>query len=242
MNNFVIIDSIHGKFIVNRHCSFQAEALIKTGATHIEHELKNIYTIVNTLGDGAIAIDAGANIGFVSIPLSNWLRSKGGLVHAFEVQRMLYYALCGSVVLNDIKNLFVHHLGLGDSNKTLHVPSQNYGQPKDFGMLSLKNQLDIISNETVDILTIDGLKLSRLDFLKIDVEGMEIDVLTGARNSIRTYRPWCWIEYWMIEKELLKKEFDDLNYSLYIMDKLNLLCAPREKLEASNLKIQAPVF
>jgi hypothetical protein len=40
INNFVVIDSIYGKFIVNRYCDYQAEALIKTGATHIEPELK----------------------------------------------------------------------------------------------------------------------------------------------------------------------------------------------------------
>ena len=50
--NFVVLDSIHGRFIVNRHCDFQAEALIKTGATHIEGELRNIFALLDTLQIG----------------------------------------------------------------------------------------------------------------------------------------------------------------------------------------------
>jgi FkbM family methyltransferase len=242
MNNFIPLDSIHGKFIVNRHCSYQAETLIKIGATHIESELQKINAIIDTLGDGAIAIDAGANIGFVSIPLSNWLRPKGGVVHAFEVQRMLYYALCGSAALNDCDNLVNHNCGLGDIQKILKLPRQNYGAPKDFGMVTLKDQNVIGEHDDVKIITIDSLNLCRLDFLKIDVEGMEIEVLIGARETIRKFRPWCWIEYWMVDKNLLKKEFENLDYEIYIMDSLNILCAPVEKLASSNLKVQASFF
>jgi FkbM family methyltransferase len=242
MNNFVLIDSIHGKFIVNRNCSYQAEALIKTGATHIEGELQNMHAVIDTLSEGAVAIDAGANIGFVSIPLSNWLRHKCGIVHAFEVQRMFCHALCGSVALNDINNLFVHDCGLGEAIKKLKVPIQNYSQVKDFGMVSLKEQEDIGAYENVDIVTIDSLNLNRLDFLKIDVEGMELEVLAGGQETIREKRPWCWIEYWMVDKDLLKQKFEGLNYTIYIMDSLNVLCAPIEKLSASNLNIKASLF
>ena len=39
VNNFVVIESVYGKFIVNRHCDFQADALIKTGRTLL-HSLR----------------------------------------------------------------------------------------------------------------------------------------------------------------------------------------------------------
>ncbi|MBT8595639.1 FkbM family methyltransferase [Polynucleobacter paneuropaeus] len=242
VNNFTVIDSIHGKFVINRHCAFQAEALIKTGQTHIESELKTMHDIANILPANAVAIDAGANIGFVTIPLSNWIREKNGVVHAFEVQRMLFYALCGTVALNDISNVVVHNKGLGSAPAILKVPTQNYGVAQDFGTVSLRYQDQIQEHESVEIIKIDDLNLERLDFLKIDVEGMELEVLAGARQTIEKYRPWCWIEYWMVDKELLKQVFMDLDYELYTMDQLNVLCAPREKLEQSQLKIDKPIF
>ena len=42
VNNFTAMDSIYGKFFVNRHCSYQADALIKTGIPHIQEELDKI--------------------------------------------------------------------------------------------------------------------------------------------------------------------------------------------------------
>jgi FkbM family methyltransferase len=242
VNNFTVIESVHGKFIVNRHCAYQAEALIKTGATHIEHELKNILAIANLLPDNPVVVDVGANIGFVCIPVANAIRDKNGIVHAFEVQRMLYYALCGTVALNDFENIRVYHLGLGNASGVLKIPSVDYGHPQDFGMVSLVDQEIIASHESVQVSTLDEMGLPGLDLLKIDVEGMEIDVLMGAKKSIERFRPWCWIEYWMVDKDLLKKQFENLDYELYVMDQLNILCAPREKLVASGLTVKADAF
>ncbi len=242
MHNFVMIESVHGKFIVNRHCSYQAETLIKTGATHIEPELRAISIVASALPAGAVALDAGANIGFVSIPLAGWLAKKNGVVHAFEPQRMLYYALCGAAALNDLSNLKVYNLALGKERKSIKVPLQDYGAPKDFGMVSLQNQSEIGAHETVEAIRIDDLDLPRLDFLKVDVEGMEIDVLLGARKTIKRHRPWCWIEYWMSDQALLKSQFDDLNYEFYRMDEMNVLCAPLEKMLESRIKITVPKF
>ena len=242
MNNFVVIESIHGKFIVNRHCTFQAEALIKTGATHIENELKNIHAVINTLPDECVALDAGANIGFVCVPIANWLKKKNGMIYAFEPQRTLYNALCGTASLNDLENLHIENMAIGDKKGELKIPIQDYSKPKDFGMVSLAKQENIQNYNNIKVTPIDDLKLSRLDFLKIDVEGMEIEVLSGAKKTMKKYRPWCWIEYWMIDKGLFLDQFENLNYKIFTMDSLNVLCAPEEKLKESQLNVNAPLF
>lgn len=244
MNNFVVIESIYGKFIVNRHCDYQAEALIKTGATHIEPELRNMFAIVNTLPEGAIAVDAGANIGFVSVPIARALQPKGGKVYAFEVQEMLYYALCGTVALNDLDNLKVFNRGLGNDNRRISVPKPNYSVRQDFGTYSLVDTAPGAdqSSSTVEIVKIDDQKFPRLDFLKIDVEGMELEVLEGAIDSINSYRPWCWIEYHKVPAKRLRAFFADKNYTLYRIDTLNILCAPNDKLSETTLVVDAPVF
>jgi FkbM family methyltransferase len=237
INNFTVLESVYGKLIVNRHCAYQADALIKTGYPHIEPELEKILAVVRSLPDGCVVVDAGANIGLVSIPIAQAIKSKGGVVHAFEVQRMLFYALCGSAAMNDLDNLFVHHKGLGASAANVNACQPNYRMPQDFGLYSLVDPVSDGHQEHVAIVAIDSLALNRLDFLKIDVEGMESDVLRGAQDAIRVFVPWCWIEYWKVGIDEIKSHFPSDAYTFYAMDALNLLCAPTARLLASGITI-----
>jgi FkbM family methyltransferase len=245
VKNFTEIDSIYGKFIVNRNCSYQADALIKTGVPHIQEELDKMFVIVDALPKECVILDVGANIGLVGVPLAHAVKDKKGVVYAFEVQKMLYYALCGTVALNDLDNLHVFNYGLGAEESTLSVPVPDYSKAEDYGEVSLvmTRILDKYNNfESVDIYTIDGLELQRLDFIKIDVEGMEIEVLKGGADTIKKYRPWCWIEQWNVDKKTLISQFDDLDYTIYQMDGANILCCPNEKLKALGTTINAPLF
>lgn len=229
VHNFTVLESEYGRIIVNRHCTLQAESLVKTGRPHIQDELTKILTVISRLPEGSVVVDAGANIGLVCVPVAEALQARGGVVHAFEVQRMMFYALCGTAALNDLSNLFVYNQALGSAPGWLGASPPDYGQPQDFGLFSLIDQ-DREHTEKIPVVTIDSLGLERLDFLKIDVEGMEIDVLTGARNSIEIHRPICWIEYWKIGAETLRTFFAELNYDFFIMDSLNMLVTPAGKM------------
>lgn len=257
--NFTTIDSEYGPFIVNRHCAYQAEVLIKTGKPHIEAELAKILAIVNTLGEGAVVVDGGANIGLVAIPVATLLSQRGGQLIAYEPQRMMAYALCGAVALNDLENIDVRNQALGSVSKTVAGESPNYAIPQDFGMYSLANstkpEIHQEPNQelnqgaeagkaastqiAIEVVPLDSLNLARLDFFKVDVEGMEIAVLEGARSTIQAYNPWCWVEYWQVGIDDIKAQFSGLDYRFYRMDNLNLLCAPSERLESAPLNINA---
>jgi FkbM family methyltransferase len=247
INNFIVLDSHYGKFIVNRHCDFQAEALAKTGLTHIEPELTNMRAIWNTLESGCLMVDGGANIGFVAIPAAIHLRAKGGKVIAFEPQRMLFNALAGSIALNDLDNVFIHRKGLSDQLGLATLPEINYGAASDFGQVALSDEVGGYSepiamrDRQVALLTLDSLNLPRLDFFKLDVEGFEVAALKGAINSIRNYRPWLWVECWLSGEDAIKATLSAIPDYIYVrVDQLNMLCAPREKLEASGIKLLRP--
>jgi FkbM family methyltransferase len=238
VNNFTVIESQFGKFIVNRHCAFQAESLIKTGRPHIWDELNKILMLLSRLPDNCVVVDAGANIGLVAVPAALAVQTRGGVVHAFEVQRMLCYALCGSAALNDLENLIVRNQALGSTIGTLGAGKPDYSRPQDFGLFSLVNQNEP-QPETIDVVTIDSLNLPRLDFLKVDVEGMEVEVLKGARGSIEQHQPLGWIEYWKVNIDDIKEQFVGLDYKFYIMDGLNMLCAPTGRLAQFKIAITA---
>lgn len=244
--NFVVIDSIYGKFIINRHCSFQAEHLIKTGLPHIQPELGNLLTIAQMLPQGCVIVDAGANAGLVTVPCARAVRERGGKVYSFEVQRMMYNALCGTIALNDLDNVVVINKGLGAGPATVQVTPPNYSVPQDFGMFSLVSPgqtgapVSTAAPEIVEIMALDDLNLPRLDFLKIDVEGMEIDVLKGAQTLLHKHQPWCWIEYWKVDIADIKAQFTGLAYKFYKMDELNLMCVPEERVKENRPTIPAP--
>jgi len=238
VHNFTVLESIHGRIIVNRHCAFQAEALAKTGATHIESELNNLLLIANTLPQDAVIVDGGANIGLVSVPLAQLGRTRNWTIHAFEPQRMIYNALCGTIALNDLTHVHAHHKGLSDKAATMIVPFVDYSVPQDYGTVELAATQTQTAGESVSVIALDDLGLTRLDLLKLDIEGMEIPALRGAKKLIAAHQPWCWIEYWKVGIDTIKAEFTGLDYEFFQIDSLNLICAPLARWNKQQLNIQ----
>ena len=236
VDNFVVLESVYGKFIVPRTCLFQAESLVKTGRTHIEDELANIFAIVDTLPADAIIVDGGANIGFFTIPVANRTQGRGTRIIAFEPQRQLFQAQGGSLALNGYNHVNLHNVGLASDPGIAQLPKIDYSVAQDFGTVKLSGDTTVdedgwMSDRVVDITSIDAMDLPGLDFFKLDVEGYEIPALTGAINTIQKYRPWIWVEYFITGADVIKESLIELdNYEFFIVDYQNMLCAPKEKL------------
>ncbi|CAB3767662.1 FkbM family methyltransferase [Burkholderia sp. MSh2] len=236
VRNFVVIDSIHGPFVINRHCTYQAETLFRTGRPHIQDELDMLLNVIDQLPDHAIAVDGGANAGLVCVPIAHRLRARGGRVYAFEPQRTLFHALGGTVALNQLDNVHLLNMGLAGANGTMKVPDIDYGQDRDFGQVSLVAP-NAEGGTPTPVVRLDSLGLPRLDFLKLDIEGMEIDALRGARRLIETHLPWCWIEYWKVGEAPIVDAFAGLDYTFYRIDRLNMLCVPNPHWDRQRLFI-----
>jgi FkbM family methyltransferase len=227
---------VYGKFIVARACLFQAEALVKTGHTHIESELNNIFAIVDTLPADAVVVDGGANIGFFTVPVAHRTQGRGTRIVAFEPQRQLFQALGGSLALNGYNHVYLHNCGLGSEPGIAELPAVDYSEVQDFGTVSLSNETTVaedgwMNDRVVDITSIDAMSLPRLDFFKLDVEGYEVPALTGAIKTIKQHRPWIWVEYFITGVDPIKQALADLpNYSFYLVDYQNMLVAPNERL------------
>jgi len=236
VDNFVVLDSVYGKFIVARTCLFQAEALVKTGRTHIESELSNIFAIVDTLPNDAIMVDGGTNIGFFTIPVANRIQGRGSKIIGFEPQRQLFQALSGSLALNGYQHVYLHNCGLGKDAGQAELPAVDYSIAQDFGTVSLSNDYTVVEHawmpdRVVDVVSIDSMELPRLDFFKLDVEGYEVSALAGAVETIKKHRPWIWVEYFITGADVIKQALASLDdYAFFIVDYQNMLCAPREKL------------
>ena len=236
VDNFVVLDSVYGKFIVPRTCSFQAEALVKTGRTHIESELSNIFAIIDTLPDDAVIVDGGTNAGFFTIPVAYKTNGSQARIISFEPQRQLFQAVGGSLALNGYRHVFLHNVGLGAEPGIAQLPEIDYSVAQDFGTVQLTDETTLeedgwMNDRVVDITSIDAMVLPRLDFFKLDVEGYEVPALQGAIDTIKQHRPWLWVEYFITGADVIKQTLSELDdYAFFIVDYQNMLCAPREKL------------
>jgi FkbM family methyltransferase len=152
-------------------------------------------------GDGVVALDGGANIGVHTIEWAKMM-TGWGQVAAVEAQERVFYALAGNITLNNCFNACAIHAALSDQNGLIEMPIPDYTVPGSLGGLEL-DKIDwtshigqkIVERAPVRALTIDSLKLERLDLLKLDIEGMEMKALAGAEKTVEAYKPLLHIEH-----------------------------------------------
>jgi FkbM family methyltransferase len=150
--------------------------------------------IVDRVKPEWVAFDIGANFGYYSCLIAS-LCSK---VHAFEPVSWLADRVEANAILNKLTNLTVNRMGLSDisglaklnlpdvldgnwgTSSLVRRPASNRGQFSEVTLGTLDEYCDATA--------------SRMDFVKIDVEGAEDLVLRGGRRSIEKWRPYMVIE------------------------------------------------
>jgi FkbM family methyltransferase len=162
---------------------------------------------------GSVVVEAGSNIGTHTLVLA---RSVGptGYVHAYEAQRVVFQTLCANLALNSIVNVDARHAAVGAEPGWVLIPDIDYTQTANFGGVPVNA---FASGRKVAKVTLDDeLDTERLDLVKIDVEGMELEVLRGAAALIARFRPILYVENDRPEtSEALIRHLLGLDYRLY---------------------------
>ena len=175
-----------GPMLYNKHDTYIGLSLRKYGEfSQAEQEL-----FAQLVRPGSLVVEAGANIGAHTVHLSR-LVGRAGAVYAFEPQRIVYQTLCANLALNQCINVFASQMALGARTGSTLVPASDPSMRNNFGGVSLT---DVSVGEPVPLVTIDGLDLPVCHLLKVDVEGMECEVLEGAGQTIDMYRPLLYVE------------------------------------------------
>jgi FkbM family methyltransferase len=162
---------------------------------------------------GDIVIEAGANIGAHTVVIARRVGPAGHVV-AFEPQRLAFQTLCANVALNSFAHVDCYWAALGAQRGSITVPELDPAEHINFGGLSLRNAQP---GRSVPCVTLDDfVTLPRLKLVKIDVEGMEGDVLRGGLQLIARFKPHLYIENDRVEQsETLMRLLDSLGYRLY---------------------------
>jgi FkbM family methyltransferase len=176
----------HGAMLYNIHDLYIGRSFDLYGE-YAEGEIELLSQLINS---GDTVIDVGANIGAHSVFFAKQVGPNGRIL-SFEPQRLVHQILCANMVINQITWAECFHAGVGEVTGRIEVPELMAGADQNFGSLSLKNAK---SSGGTPILRLDDLNLSSCKLMKVDVEGMEIEVLKGALNLIIRYQPILYVE------------------------------------------------
>ena len=141
-------------------------------------------------GTDGIFVDVGANTGQHSLFMSQYSKE----VHAFEPYPPVLARFRNMISINGIQNIRVHPVGLGNQKSKLpfyEPPSYNLGMGSFSAGFASGNQL--VSKRELEIVVGDDeferLGISKVDLIKIDIEGYEKLALEGLSRTLIAYRP-----------------------------------------------------
>lgn len=142
------------------------------------------------LKPGMVVVDVGAHIGTHTVFFAQAVGPQGAVV-SVEPQRFIHQILCANIALNALQNVLTYQAAFGEEPGSIAVLPLNYGVENNFGGLELGKGH---KGYSVPVMTLDSLALPQCHFVKIDVEGMEANVLRGARATLGRHRPLLYVE------------------------------------------------
>ena len=173
----------------------------------LEPEFEHLESYLDPAG---IFVDIGANTGIYGLKAARHYRNQGGVVLSVEPFPEVFATLAANVAANGFTNVRLRNFCAGDRLGTTTL-WMNFQRPNSFSLLKRDAAAAGLSTLTVPL---DDLfaweELRRLDFLKIDSEGAEQQILSGGRRTILRYRPII-----LMEINISEAAFPLPNYSVF---------------------------
>ena len=174
------------------------------------------YEMQSVLRAGEVFVDVGANLGSYTVPLAEYL-GPSGVVLSFEPFRWLLQLLNANVALNGLMNCWTFQIALGANPERQSLLQPNLRWFSSPGGVRVDRQANVSAdtmkqlydldwgNEAIDTWTLDDVvfnsdllatrnRRAQIDLIKIDVEGMEGNVIRGAEKVLRDLKPIVWVE------------------------------------------------
>ena len=133
---------------------------------------------------GDVVISGGAYYGETSIWFSEMVGDRGR-IYAFEPMAESYMGLVENIKINNIKNIVPINAPLWSDLEDISFRYNDYGSNFHTSENESSNSM---RSTTIDQFVCKN-TLDRVDFIKLDVEGSEFKVLTGAENTIKKFKP-----------------------------------------------------
>lgn len=154
-------------------------------------------------------IDVGAHIGIYSLFLTDYAKK----IYAIEPELSNFNRLVSNIAINSIKNVSTFNKAVYSvNNKKLDLNLHRDSGLHSLVLASQKSKSQKVTTITLDYL-IQKNKITNIGLIKIDVEGAEIEVLKGAKKTLKKYHPTILIE---INKPRLKNTNKAINIFIFL--------------------------
>jgi FkbM family methyltransferase len=194
---YQLVSARHGTMLVNSNDIYMGQAYLRYGEC-CEDEINLLLSLLRFPG---LVIDVGANMGAHTVPLAAELARQGRTMLALEPQPVIFQQLCANLALNGLMNVLALPYACGSQAGVVSFAAPDYRQQGNFGGVSMSAQGGISAVVTAPCQPLDEIVQQNLvALIKIDVEGFELEVLKGARNSIARCHPALYVENDRVEK------------------------------------------
>lgn len=180
--SFIYKDEIIKFYLPNAGINYAETAILAVCDFYEREFLEHCSSFITP---GSVIIDAGANIGNHTVFLAKFCKAKE--IHAFEPQKTAFSIMNENLKLNNINNVKTYNVVLGRNNGFAEVKKST---PSSVGETRFVSN----NNGKYEMITIDSLGIEQVGFIKIDVEGSQLEVLNGAQKTLKKYLPVIWIE------------------------------------------------
>jgi FkbM family methyltransferase len=153
------------------------------------HELPVQETLVSTLADGAVFWDVGAHCGFYTCLASRLVGPQGQVV-AFEPSPVTRGRLERAIEMNSASNVCIEDRAVAARNGEAVLHSDK--SSTEWSLVGRGGDGVKVSCRTLDALAAEH---RPPDVVKIDVEGAEMEVMSGGRNLLHSHRPVLLVEF-----------------------------------------------
>lgn len=179
-----------------------------------------------------ICLDIGGNVGQMAIGLSRYF----GKVYTFEPAKPLYDCLVKNLTQFSAPNVKAYNVGLSDQKAVIpyklkfdRCGTSRFMSDEEIAADYHKKPTDLYEFYEIPVRTLDSYGFTKVDLMKLDVEGWEAHVLRGAVKTIETARPVIVAE-WKDDISILEEILKPLDYITVYKRRGDWYIVPREKL------------
>lgn len=200
--------------------------------TNDYYEKKLLENYLPFIKEARVILDIGANIGNHSM---FWAKKCDTVeIHSFEANPEVFEILKNNKITNGYENVSVYNYAIGSCSgyaKIKSIDESNLGATEFETCEDGEFQIEMIDIDS----WVKERNFEYIDFIKIDVEGFEGNVVAGMHETIHKYKPIVWIELWPQNASDILDFLTEESYCCIKIDAMNLLFVAKEKVKECDI-------